>query len=216
MRAGEDLACRPGPLIRMTRCGGGERERERERERETERDAMIPLWLQYLQALAVTAIPAVGAWLAWQQVQIARVKLQHDLYDRRYRVFDATRSLLAKIGAKGNASDEDMRAFVLGTADAAFLFDDDLTRYLAEMGKHAVELQSIHSALENLVGQQKAQAIKVMSEKLWWFGDQLGRLIGEFEPFLKLDKRKCGVAWRLSKWRQSLPSLWRPRRKKKS
>ena len=56
--------------------------------------AMIPWWLQYLQTFALIAIPAVGACLAWQQVQIARVKLQHDLYDRRYRVFEATRKLL--------------------------------------------------------------------------------------------------------------------------
>ena len=41
------------------------------------------------------------------------------------------------------------------------------------------------SALENLVGQQKAQAIKVVSEKLWWFGDQLGRLIERVRAFLE-------------------------------
>jgi hypothetical protein len=58
--------------------------------------AMIPWWLQDLQTFALIAIPAVGACLAWQQVQIARVKLQHDLYDRRYRVFEATRKLLAE------------------------------------------------------------------------------------------------------------------------
>ena len=64
---------------------------------------MIPLWLQILQAFSVLCISGVGAWLAWQQVQIARVKLQHDLYDRRYRVFDATLKFLVEVTGHGGA-----------------------------------------------------------------------------------------------------------------
>jgi hypothetical protein len=62
-------------------------------------------------------------------VQIARVKLQHDLFDRRYGVFDATRKLLANICAKGNASEEDMRACAIysfqGERGGEVLVDSD-------------------------------------------------------------------------------------------
>ncbi len=51
----------------------------------------LPLWVQVLQALAVPVIAAVSAWVAWQQMHIARTKLQHDRYDRRYAVFQAVR-----------------------------------------------------------------------------------------------------------------------------
>jgi hypothetical protein len=51
----------------------------------------MPFWVQVLQALAVPVIAAAGAWVALQQMHIARVKLQHDLYDRRYAVFEAVR-----------------------------------------------------------------------------------------------------------------------------
>jgi hypothetical protein len=71
---------------------------------------MIPSWLQYLQTASLTAIPIIGALLAWQQVQIARVKLQHDLFERRYRDLDATRKLLANVCATGNASEKAQRA----------------------------------------------------------------------------------------------------------
>jgi hypothetical protein len=54
----------------------------------------LPLWVQVLQALAVPVIAAVGAWVALQQMHIARTKLQHDLYDRRYAVFQAVRRFL--------------------------------------------------------------------------------------------------------------------------
>lgn len=54
----------------------------------------MPFWVQVLQALAVPVIAAVGAWVALQQMHIARVKLQHDLYERRYAVFEAVRRFL--------------------------------------------------------------------------------------------------------------------------
>lgn len=153
---------------------------------------MIPGCFQYLQALAVVAIAAIGAWLAWQQVQIASVKLQHDLYDRRYRVFDATRTLLVNLCRKGNASDEDMRAFVLGTGDAAFLFGDALTRYLEDMTKRASDLHSIHLMIENRLSNAppvKEQTRDRITEHQKWFGEQLTKIVSKFEPDLKLDKR---------------------------
>lgn len=54
----------------------------------------LPVWVQVLQALAVPVIAGVGAWIALQQMYLARVKLQHDLFDRRYAVFQAVRRFL--------------------------------------------------------------------------------------------------------------------------
>src|ERR1700678_1205156 len=81
--------------------------------------------LQTLQSIAVIAIPLVGAWLAWQQVEIARVKLRLDLFDKRFAVFDAARRFLLHVFAHGNTTDEALREYTLGTIDAAFLFDDE-------------------------------------------------------------------------------------------
>src|SRR5262249_12415620 len=77
----------------------------------------LPLWLQILQAFALIAISAVGACLGWQQVRIARVKFQHDLFDRRFRVFEATRRMLAEVCRKVDASPEDQRTFIIETGD---------------------------------------------------------------------------------------------------
>ena len=61
----------------------------------------LPLWVQYAQALGalllVLVIGVVGAALTRQQVKIAQVSLQHDLYDRRFAVFEATREFLVTI-----------------------------------------------------------------------------------------------------------------------
>ena len=72
-------------------------------------------WVQTLQALAVPMIAAVGAWIAIQQMRIARIKLQHDLYDRRYAVFQAVRRFLDEAVANSLVSSDTLRTFVVGT-----------------------------------------------------------------------------------------------------
>jgi hypothetical protein len=84
----------------------------------------LPVWIEWLQALAVPVIACVGAWIALQQMRLARVKLQHDTYDRKHTVFVAVRSLLTVVaGLKRAPSLEDMRAFII---EAMFHFQSPL------------------------------------------------------------------------------------------
>jgi hypothetical protein len=159
---------------------------------------MTPLWLQILQAFSVLCISGVGACLAWQQVQIARVKLQHDLYDRRYRVFDAVRTLLAEVTTHANPPEDAISAFVRGTDDAVFLFDADLVAYLSEIRQRALRLRGINNTLDLLQPgtAQRASAVTTASEHSLWLTEQLDCSVAKFSPFLKLDRRRRW--WRLS------------------
>jgi hypothetical protein len=153
-------------------------------------DCSLPLWVRVPQALAVPVIAAVGAWIALQQMSIARVKLQHDLYDRRYAVFDAVRRLLEEAISTKIVSSETFNSFALGTADAAFLFDDDLAAYLKEMRERAAKARSIHIAMEGMpVGDQRASAAKAAEEPSLWLIDQVRVFDEKFRPFLTLDRR---------------------------
>jgi len=149
--------------------------------------------------IATIIAASAAAYFAWQQMRIADVKLQYDLFDKRYPVFDATRKLLTfNVICPSN---EDVQKFTLDTADASFLFNKDLASYLDEIRKRAVELQLLNSALEMLVGEQQNKAHAVILEKRLWFDDQVGGLTSKFEPFLKLDKRQRGVARHLERWK---------------
>jgi hypothetical protein len=106
-------------------------------------------WVQILQALAVPMIAAVGAWVAIQQMRIARIKLQHDLYDRRYAVFQAVRRFLDEAVANSLVSSDTLRTFLVGTADAEFLFPDELAAYLVEMSRRARTAQSIYMTMRS-------------------------------------------------------------------
>src|SRR5260370_39604211 len=59
---------------------------------------------------------------AKHQANLAAVRLQHDLYNRRFAIFETTRNLLLQeIYIHGRGSDEAYWLYVRGTSDAVFL-----------------------------------------------------------------------------------------------
>src|SRR5216683_2547598 len=126
--------------------------------------SQLPLCVQYAQALGApllaVVIAGVGAWLAWQQVRIARVRLQHDLYDRRFAVFQAARKFLAEVMTQRYASDDQIRSYVVGTADAGFLLNDDIATYLEEIRKRGSRMGAIKETLQPLpVGNERSALV---------------------------------------------------------
>ena len=95
-----------------------------------------------IAAFAAVSVTWRFAWrqtqIAKEQADIAKQKLLHDVferqYERRYRIYRAARKLLWGIAGNRNVSNEDLRAYVLKTGDAVFLFD-----HFAPGGAGAVE-----------------------------------------------------------------------------
>jgi hypothetical protein len=154
-------------------------------------NAGLPVWLQYVQAAAVIFIAGIGAWIAFRQMQIAATRLQHDLFDRRYKVFDAARRLLSDVLIDGDSSPESLSAFVIGVSDALFLFDDDLVAYLEEMRQHAANVRSILLAMEPLPpGEERAKASRVLGEHRLWLIDQQDGLAKKFASYLRIARQR--------------------------
>ena len=145
--------------------------------------SVLPTWVQWVQAVALIALPIVGAWIAAQQVFIGRAKLRLDLFDRRFAVLEAVRAALGLISAHANLTQTQERAFSLGTFDAAFLFDDDLAAYLEDMRKRIFRLQT-HN--EMIGGPDHQTAVKAKFQEVRWFSDQRDVVQRKFAPFLKL------------------------------
>jgi hypothetical protein len=114
----------------------------------------LPVWVQYAQALGAPVlafvIAGVGAWVGWQQMRLAQVKLQHDLYDRRFAVFQSARQLLADVVTHGHATDEQIRAYVIGTSDAVFLLDTEVAAYLEKIRSTVLRLNTINKIINPL------------------------------------------------------------------
>lgn len=144
--------------------------------------------IQVLQALLVPLLGFLGAYIAWQQMVTARTKLKHDLFDRRFAIFAATRTFLSTILRDARVNDEDMWKYRAGIGEAAFLLSDGLRNYLEQIWKEAVAMKMYHAQLDGVpVGERRSALVEAEHEKLTWLTEQLPVLIECFKPFLQLE-----------------------------
>jgi hypothetical protein len=107
-----------------------------------------------------------------------------DLFDPRFKVFDATRWFIAKAYSLGKVTSEQEREFTLATIDAEFLFNDELAAYIEEIRQHVGKLQAYNAMLE---GPERGDAEVLRLKEVQWFSEQADVLKQRFRLFLKLD-----------------------------
>jgi hypothetical protein len=160
--------------------------------------SQLPLWLQYGQALGAPllagVIGCVGAWIALQQVHLARVKLQHDTYDRKYAVFVAVRWVLTVVaGLKRAPNLEDMHGFINEIGAASFLFDDKLVVYLNEIERRVYRANGLNEMMNHFADDDKAAASTELEEHILWLGEQSQVITEKFRPSLELRKQRSRI-----------------------
>jgi hypothetical protein len=131
------------------------------------------------------------AYVAWQQWQIARHRLRLDLFDRRYKVYDATRKFLSIILREARFEDAQLFEFYAGTSDAAFLFDSPVVEYLEHVRKRAVNMRTHQSVYEHMpVGDERSRHVQAEHDDLVWLTDQLTGMTQVFNPYLSFSHVK--------------------------
>jgi hypothetical protein len=149
--------------------------------------ASLPLFL--------SAAVGVVALLQWR---VARNKLRLDLFDRRYKVFEATRGFLSLIvqNAGFESADDDeltkvenagaLGRFKLATSDAEFLFGSDVVGWLAEVRRRAAHLRTTETLLERPPkdDDEWAKLENAKEEDLMWVIAQTNALTKVFTPYL--------------------------------
>lgn len=79
-----------------------------------------------------TRIASQQARIVGQQAELAKVRLNHDLYDRRFAIYAAACKLFQAILTKNDASDLDIITFVTEIAAARFLAGSEIVVYFEE------------------------------------------------------------------------------------
>jgi hypothetical protein len=133
-------------------------------------------------ALFLSFAVAIIAVLQWR---VADNKLRLDLFDRRYKVYDATRKFLAMILREGKFSQSELFEFDAGTSNAEFLFQADVVAHLAEIRKRALHLRTAQTLLEPLpVGDERSRCAQAEHDDLLWLTDQITAITTTFAPYL--------------------------------
>lgn len=129
----------------------------------TVRRIKLPYWVSLLQALVVPFVAVVAALIAFQQMCIARQKLQMDafarLYEQRKQVYEATREILSKV--YGSLSQDDLRVYGLKVLDAKFLFDEELSAYLKLILHYVGQWEHCNQMAQASSGAEKAEYRKM-------------------------------------------------------
>jgi len=130
--------------------------------------------------------------IAQQQAQLALVRLQHDLFERRIAVFDAVRDLIKEVVHTSNVSDVAWITFLRGVETTEFLFDQEITNYVADLRNRAARLRLAVSRLadENLpVGSERSEFAQQRHDQSIWLVTQSDSVVSKFKPALALEQR---------------------------
>ncbi|WP_315753996.1 MULTISPECIES: hypothetical protein [unclassified Bradyrhizobium] len=155
----------------------------------------LPYWVQMLQALSVPCLTGIGAIIALQQMRIAQNKLDHDNYERRAKVYDATYNLLKGTVRYENVSRKLLKRFQETFPEAPFHFDDNILEYLDLIDKEASSVLVAQEALSSMTpGPERTEIEEEMKRELAWLQEQIqsNELINQFRPAL-IKKPRFGI-----------------------
>jgi hypothetical protein len=129
--------------------------------------------------------------IARQQADLATVRLKHDLFDRRFEIYETVFAFLIEIVQDSNISPEGMSKFVRGTQKAVFVFDQSVVDYFEQLRTQAAILQEQVALLHNQgnpQGPERSEAPRRRAELFMWFTHQLPILMQRLRPFMALDE----------------------------
>lgn len=136
-----------------------------------------------------TAIVAIlVAIISWSQWCTDRSRLKHELFKRRYEIYEKIAAFPAEIGMAGRVEPGSDQQFLRDTKQAYFAFGCDTTvkELVSNMYKHAIELHTLEAERPHLFGAALSENIAKQREIKNWFQSTLASLEKNFEKYLKL------------------------------
>jgi hypothetical protein len=116
------------------------------------------------------------------------------------------RKTLHEIKINSDVSKELIGSYLIGTATAPFLFNDEIVRYLQEIGEHASLVYAAKETLKTLSDDDEAARLKLnskISEHLAWLSGEVAISVEKFKPFLKLRQEST-----VSQWMSHAKRIW--------
>jgi hypothetical protein len=149
---------------------------------------VLPWWMQWAQATALIVISCLGSWIAFKQARIAAAKLNLDLYDKRFKVFEAGRHFLGQFLVHGTIRLQEITELSVGTADAVFLFGDEVVEYLDGLRKTGVSLNGKNTRLRNMGDNdpERNAVVDQIAALETQLSVEVPRITSLFKPYLKL------------------------------
>jgi len=129
-----------------------------------------------LSAGLTPLIAVVMTYIAYQQWRTNKSRLTHELYDRRLTVFKAVRAFYGEMGDAGTAKYGIVMKFYAATAEAEFLFGDEVREHMEELYEKGMHLASLHEKMDPSsgepglpVGEERSKVAEEHGKLYLWF-----------------------------------------------
>lgn len=98
---------------------------------------------QIVQGALLVLIALIGAAIAYGQYRNAALKLQLDLFDRRFKVYEATGTIMTAMSLRKTLTLTEFMDFRRETSGAYHFFGPEVDDYLAELTTRAMSMVDV-------------------------------------------------------------------------
>lgn len=141
-------------------------------------------------AIATTGIAVLVGIIKWRQWITNRARLRHELFDRRYAIYEQIAGFVATVIQNGTITTGAEINFLRQTKCAHFTFGGDkaVKQLVGDIYKRGVLLQTLQSRQKTLpIGDARNRNVDEQGEVLRWFRTTLSSLEQLFEKYLNLE-----------------------------
>jgi hypothetical protein len=158
--------------------------------------------ISILQALLTPVIACVTLYIAYRQWQDSHLRLKRENYDRCLTVYQEVVKMVQRVNAELRPELNELIAFVAATAEAPFLFHEEIPAYINDIFKHGVALNTANFVckagtetppLRN--PKEYMEAIKDIEVEGLWFMHQLSEARDKFKPYLHIAPKPWWKVW---------------------
>jgi hypothetical protein len=130
------------------------------------------------------------AFLQWRT---AHDKLRLDLFDRRYKIYKATRDFLGVILGRATFTDSELFQFYAGMDGSDFLFGSDIADYYKQIRTRALDMRLKNTQWQSKQGEERTRLIEAEHQHLMWLSEQLTSAPKVFAPYLSYANVKSNT-----------------------
>jgi hypothetical protein len=148
--------------------------------------------LQTVLSPAVTLLIGFGVLIfSYRQWRLAKDKFRLDLFEKRYKVYEAALIYLSAVVAHADVRNDDLHNYNRGTMDAVFLFGPEINNYIKELRRRSLQMQLYQKMFTPLpVGTERSGLVQQETDELMWLSDQFLELPLIFERYLGFGKAR--------------------------
>lgn len=141
-------------------------------------------------AVATSTIALLVAIISWGQWITNRERLKHELFDRRYDIYEKVAAFLADVLQSGGIAAGRDTEFLRETKKGYFVFggDERVKNLISEIYKHAADLHALQAEAEDktLKPKDRHDNLEKQREIKQWCEVTLASLESMFGKYLKL------------------------------